>query len=97
MKKKTETPLQGYLSSIVAFIIATTVGMMVFSIASYHAADQLAQKKLTSNISRQSIHFEERGLFFKFFQKFRKKYLHTFDFYSIVYSCQRECWNWQTG
>ena len=59
MKKKTETPLQGYLSSIVAFIIATTVGMMVFSIASHHAADQLAQKKLTSNISRQSIHFEE--------------------------------------
>lgn len=33
MKKKTETPLQGYLSSIVAFIIATTVGMMVFSTA----------------------------------------------------------------
>ena len=59
MKKKTETPLQGYLSSIVAFIIATTVGMMVFSIASHHAADQLAQKKLISNISRQSIHFEE--------------------------------------
>ena len=57
--KKNETPLQGYLSSIVAFIIATTVGMMVFSIASHHAADQLAQRKLTSNISRQSIHFEE--------------------------------------
>lgn len=33
MKKKTETPLQGYLSSIVAFIIAATVGMMVFSTA----------------------------------------------------------------
>ena len=59
MKKKTETPLQGYLSSIVAFIIATAVGILVFSIASHHAADQLAQKKLTSNISRQSIHFEE--------------------------------------
>ena len=59
MKKKTETPLQGYLSSIVAFIIATAMGILVFSIASHHAADQLAQKKLTSNISRQSIHFEE--------------------------------------
>ena len=59
MKKKTETPLQGYLSSIIAFIIATAVGILVFSIASHHAADQLAQKKLTSNISRQSIHFEE--------------------------------------
>ena len=59
MKKKTETPLQGYLSSIVAFIIATAVGILVFSIASHHAADQLAQKKLTLNISRQSIHFEE--------------------------------------
>ena len=34
---------------------------------------------------------------FKFFQKFRKKCLHTFHFYSIVYSCRRECWNWQTG
>ena len=44
MKKKTETPLQGYLSSIVAFIIATAVDILVFSIVSHHAADQLAQE-----------------------------------------------------
>ena len=59
MKKKTETPLQGYLSSIVAFIIATAVDILVFSIVSHHAADQLAQEKLVLNVSRQSHHFEE--------------------------------------
>ena len=59
MKKKTETPLQGYLSSIVAFIIATAVGILVFSIVSHQAAEHLAQEKLALNVSRQSHHFEE--------------------------------------
>ena len=37
MKKKFETPLQGYLPSIVAFIVATVLGIVVFSAVSQHA------------------------------------------------------------
>ena len=59
MKKKTETPLQGYLSSIVAFIIATALGIIVFSVVSQRAVDKLAQTKLTLNVTRQSFHFED--------------------------------------
>ena len=42
MKKKSETPMQGYLSSIVAFIIATALGIVVFSVVSQRAVDKLA-------------------------------------------------------
>ena len=35
-------------------------------------------------------------LFFQKFFKNSKKYLRIFQFYSIVYSCRRGCWNWQT-
>ena len=59
MKKKSETPLQGYLSSIVAFIIATALGIVVFSVVSQRAVDKLAQTKLTLNVTRQSSHFED--------------------------------------
>ena len=59
MKKKIETPLQGYLSSIVAFIIATALGIVVFSVVSQRAVDRLAQTKLTLNVTRQSSHFED--------------------------------------
>lgn len=59
MKKKSETPMQGYLSSIVAFIIATALGIVVFSAVSQRAVESLAQTKLTLNVSRQSYHFED--------------------------------------
>lgn len=59
MKKKIETPLQGYLSSIVAFIIATAFGIVVFSAVSQRAVESLAQSKLMMNVSRQSVHFED--------------------------------------
>lgn len=59
MKKKSETPLQGYLSSIVAFIIATALGIVVFSVVSQRCVDKLAQTKLTLNVTRQSSHFED--------------------------------------
>lgn len=59
MKKKSETPLQAYLSSIVAFIIATALGIVVFSVVSQRAVDKLAQTKLTLNVTRQSSHFED--------------------------------------
>ena len=59
MKKKSETPLQGYLSSIVAFIIATALGIVVFSVVSQRGVDKLAQTKLTLNVTRQSSHFED--------------------------------------
>ena len=59
MKKKSETPMQGYLSSIVAFIIATALGIVVFSVVSQRAVDKLAQTKLTLNVTRQSSHFED--------------------------------------
>ena len=43
--KKQRHPCRGYLSNIVAFIIATTVGMMVFFHRnSHHAADQWPRK-----------------------------------------------------
>lgn len=59
MKKKSETPLQAYLSSIVAFIIATALGIVMFSVGSQRAVDKLAQTKLTLNVTRQSSHFED--------------------------------------
>lgn len=59
MKKKSETPMQGYLSSIVAFIIATALGIVVFSVVPQRAVDKLAQTKLTLNVTRQSSHFED--------------------------------------
>ena len=59
MKKKFEPPLQGYLSSIVAFIVATVLGIVVFSAVSQRAVESLSQSKLITNVSRQSVHFED--------------------------------------
>ena len=59
MKKQPETPLKGYLSSIVAFITATAFGILIFSAVSQHAVESLARTKLALNVSRQSTHFEE--------------------------------------
>lgn len=59
MKKKFETPLQGYLPSIVAFIVAIVLGIVVFSAVSQRAVESLSQSKLITNVSRQSVHFED--------------------------------------
>ncbi len=59
MKKPLDTPLKGYLSSIVAFITATAFGIIIFSAVSQHAVESLARTKLMLNVSRQSSHFEE--------------------------------------
>ena len=59
MKKKFELQLQGYLSSIVAFIVATVLGIVVFSAVSQRAVESLSQSKLITNVSRQSVHFED--------------------------------------
>lgn len=59
MKKKTETPLQGCRSSIAAFLIAAILGIVVFSVVSQRAVDNLVRTELVSNVTRQSFHFED--------------------------------------
>ncbi len=58
-KKNVKTLLHSYVSVITAFIIATALGIIIFSVISQRAVDRLAQSKLTLNVCRQSVHFEE--------------------------------------
>lgn len=59
MKTKAETPLKGYRSSIIAFILATAVGLILFSVVTQRAVESLAREKLMINVARQSEHFGE--------------------------------------
>lgn len=59
MKAKAETLLKGYRSSIAAFILATAVGLILFSVVTQQAVESLAREKLMMNVARQSEHFGE--------------------------------------
>lgn len=59
MKTKAETPLKGYRSCITAFIFATAVGLILFSVITQRAVESLAREKLMLNVARQSEHFGE--------------------------------------
>ncbi len=59
MNRKKQNQLESYLIAIAMFIVATALGIILFSIISQRGVDALAKNKLMLNVSRQRSHFEE--------------------------------------